>query len=57
MTTPDPTSLQRAEDAAVSGRPEVAQAWALIAIAKDVAAIRAELQHQRRNASREARRG
>jgi hypothetical protein len=49
MTTPERTTLQRAEDAALSGRPEVAQALALIAIAKDLATIRVELQHRRRH--------
>jgi hypothetical protein len=44
-----PTARQRARDAAVSGRPEVSQAWSLISIAEDLAALRREAEWQRRH--------
>jgi hypothetical protein len=39
----------KAVEAATSGRPELAQAWALISIADDVAAIRRDVEWQRRH--------
>lgn len=51
------SALQQAENAALSGRPEVAQACALIAIAQELHAVRRELEWQRRHASRETHRG
>jgi hypothetical protein len=46
---PEPTALDRAADAAASGRPELAQAWALIAIAEEVKQIRQEMHRAARS--------
>ena len=55
--TPEPSPRARAVEAATSGRPELAQAWALISIADDVAALRREAEWQRRHGPRTATRG
>lgn len=48
----EPTPIERAVDAVTSGRPEVAQAWALIAIADEVKQIRQEVHRQARAGGR-----
>jgi hypothetical protein len=44
--------LDEAREAAVSGRPELAQAWALIVIAEELGKIRRDLHWQRQQAGR-----
>jgi hypothetical protein len=44
----DVAPRERAVEAATSGRPELAQAWALIAIGDELKAIRQEQQRQAR---------
>lgn len=46
------TPRDRAVEAATSGRPELAQAWALIAIGDELKAIRLEQHRQARRVSR-----
>lgn len=48
----EPTPRERAFDAAVSGRPELAQAWALIAIGDEPKLMRREQTRQARTVSR-----
>lgn len=43
---------ERAVEAAVSGRPELAQAWALIGLLDEVAQIGRDLRHAQRAARR-----
>jgi hypothetical protein len=45
---PDLRPRERAVEAATSGRPELAQAWALIAIGDELKAIRQEQHRQAR---------
>jgi len=54
MTEPerDKTPRERAADAVRSGRPEQAQAWALLSIADDLAHIRRAMEHATRRAVR-----
>lgn len=47
-----PSARERAADAATSGRPELAQAWALIAIGDELKLIRQEMHRQARRATR-----
>lgn len=48
----EPTPRQRAIDAATSGRPELAQAWALITIGDELKLIRLEQRRQARTVTR-----
>lgn len=48
----EPTPRERAFDAATSGRPELAQAWALIAIGDELKLIRTEQRRQARTVTR-----
>lgn len=50
------TSRERAVEAATSGRPELAQAWALIGIYDELKTIRQEI-HRQARANSAARRG
>lgn len=45
---PEPQPRERAVEAALSGRPELAQAWALIAIGDELKTIRQEQHRQAR---------
>lgn len=47
-----PDARAKAVEAAESGRPELAQAWALIAIGDELKAIRQEYHRQARRATR-----
>ncbi len=46
---PEPTPRDRAIDAASSGRPQLAQAWALVALGDEVRQIRQEMHRQARS--------
>jgi hypothetical protein len=49
---PGPSARQQAVEAATSGRPELAQAWALIAIGDELKTMRQEQYRQARRATR-----